>query len=101
MGSVARVSRLGPRVPLECVLSIVIGNESPLREQQLVLRHGPRLAFKTEGPGSGLTSTINSRSSTNSAHRTYMRTFRLHYMLALASACGSSNACRVPAPRLR
>ena len=37
----------------------------------------------------------------NSAHRTKMRTFRLHYMLALASACGSLNPCRVPAPRLR
>ena len=38
---------------------------------------------------------------TNGAHRTYVRTFRLQYMRALASACGSSNACRVLAPRLR
>ena len=52
--------------------------------------------LQTEGPGSGLSSTIKSTvSSPKSAHRTYMWTFRLHYMLALASACGSSSACGV------
>ena len=52
--------------------------------------------LQTEGPGSGLSSTIKSTvSSLKSAHRTYMRTFRLHYMLVLASACGSSSACGV------
>ena len=98
----ARVWCLGLRVRLECAWSIVNGKKSPTREEQLVLRYGPRIAFQTEGPGSGLTFTINSTgSSPNSAHRTNMQTFRLHYMLALASACGSSNACRVPASRLR